>query len=176
GDRKVSTMPARPGIGKLEVKWDRVVNACPDAGVGQVALQISAGPCSNDVEVVDRLRPGWHVGDGDGGGAVGQQLVVHTRALATLLVPLGEVPKLRAQDPRLYGVEPAVVPLHGVEVFLRLPVVAQLAAVLGQALVVRGDRPRLATRAEILAGVEAEDRRVAHRAGLAPSAVLPREV
>ena len=54
--------------------------------------------------------------------------------------------------------------------------VAQHLAVPRQSLVIGGDGSRFTDGAEILSGIEAEGRGVAHRPGLAPAALLLREV
>src|SRR5687768_1034833 len=85
---------------------------------------------------------------------VAQQLVVMARAVPALFGPEAEPPQLHAEDPRLDRVEPAVVPLHLVDVLPGLAVVAQHAAAPGQLLVVGRDGAGLAAGTEVLAGIE----------------------
>jgi hypothetical protein len=152
------------------------VDAGADAGRREVFLEPLAVRDPHRVEVVDRPRPGRHVGNDDRSCGVGEELIVSQGELPPLLVPLCQVAKLHAQEPRLDGVEPAVVALEIVEILRRLPVVAQHLATPRHRVVIGGDRPRLAAGPQILSRIEAECRGTAQGAGLAPPALLLREV
>src|SRR6266852_3115521 len=96
-------------------------------------------------------------------------LVVPACTLPAMFVPFRQMAKLHAQYTCLDGIESAVVPLDGVEVFSRLAVVAQHPDFPCDFRIVGRHRSRFATGAQILARIEAERRGAAHRAGLAPA-------
>src|SRR5205823_4121563 len=102
-----------------------------------------------------------------------KQLVVIARAFATLFGPTPEMAELDAEQPRLDCVEAIVEALDLVLVLACLAVVAQHPALYGDAFVIRRHCPGLAEGAQIFAGIEAECRRSAHRAGHTPAALPP---
>src|SRR5713101_5398526 len=122
--------------------------------------------------MVDRPRPRGHAREDDRAAGVGEELVVVACALPALLVPLRQMTKLHEQEPRLDGVEAAVVPFEIVEVLPRLTVVPQHPAAPRQLIVVRGDRAGFAAGPQVLAGIEAERGGVPHRSGPAPAVLL----
>src|SRR2546426_10494675 len=103
-------------------------------------------------------------------------LVVPACTLPAMFVPFRQMAKLHAQYTCLDGIEPAVIALDVVEVFLRLPVITQHPDSPCDFRNVGRHGSRFAAGAQILARIEAEGGRAAHRAGLAPAALLLREV
>src|SRR3954471_5490617 len=152
-----------------------VMDAGSDAGVGQLPLDPLSISDADDVEVMNGSRPGRDLRKHDG-AAVGELLAIGLRVLPPLLVPGPEMTKLDPQHTSLNGVEPAVVPLHAVDVLLRLAMVAQHLATPGDPLVVCRDRACLAARSEVLAGIKTERRRTSHRSCRPPPAVFSRKV
>src|SRR5271165_1034906 len=84
--------------------------------------------------------------------------------------------QLLPQDAGLNRIQPAVVAFYVVVVLLRLTMVADDPDLGGDGHVIGRDCSGLAAGAEVLPWVEAEPCGAAHRTGLAPTILLPREV
>src|SRR5207245_6985073 len=83
-----------------------------------------------------------------------EALVVHAGERAAPVVPALEPPQLDPENRGLDLVEPRVVADHRVVVARRLAVLAERAELVGEAVVIRRDAPRLSIRPEVLAAIE----------------------
>ena len=119
------------------------------------------------MKVIDRPRPGrferrnYILG-------VGEQTIVCRGALAALLVPLGQVSQFNQQESGLDCIQPAVIPFYIVVVLHGLAVIADHLYFLCQPGIVCCDCACLSTCPQVLPGIKAECRRLAHGAGLHP--------
>src|SRR5215471_20736989 len=89
------------------------------------------------------------------------------------IVPVIQEAQLHPQDGSLQGVQP-VVPSHSYMLVLApLPVVAHHSHLLGQVWVVRSQHPAVTVRAQVLARVEAEGRKITKRPNTASCPARP---
>src|SRR5262249_21325624 len=121
-------MKAEAVVGREEMQRGRVMDARADPRGSQLLLDTVAVRNAHDIEVIDRPRPGWLEGQSQDPGDTTQELGVGARVLAPKLVPAREMAELHRENPRLDGVESAVVALELVGVLRRLAVVAEHAA------------------------------------------------
>jgi len=144
------------------------VDAGLDAGVVQVRAQLVPSSRLHHEQVVDMVRSGRLVLEGDVADA-GEASTVALGVPVARLVPSGELAQPDGQDGRLQRVQPGVGPLLDVVVLRLLAVVPQPPDPVREPSVTGGDHPGVAARAEVLARVEAEAPERAHgAAGPAP--------
>src|SRR5437762_11782230 len=91
-------------------------------------------------------------------------------------IPLLQVAELYREPARLDGIQSSIVAFNVVVILLGLTVVANHFHSLREDRIVCCDRPALTTRAQVLAGVEAESGCDAHRASALPGFILLRIV
>src|SRR2546422_1023427 len=106
------------------MKRVRVVDSRSNARFSKVGLEFVAVLDADHVEVVNGFSPDRFVGQANWAAQRSEEFVVAPGHFTTFSVPLPQVLKLRAQDSRLDGIEPGVVPLDLVEILPRLAVVA----------------------------------------------------
>src|SRR5579885_367289 len=150
------------------MKGDGIVNSSADAGGGKVHLKRVAVLHLNNVEVKDMAGGFARVRECDS-GCRAKEPVVGACSVVAKTVPFGEIPKLGGKDSCLEGVEPAVVAFDGVVILFCLTVVAKHTDLRGNGFRTRRNGARIAARAEIFAGIEAEGCRVAEGTGGNPA-------
>src|SRR5689334_10623480 len=91
-------------------------------------------------------------------------------------IPLLQMAELYREPARLNRIQPSIVAFNVVVILLGLTVVANHFHLLGEDRIVCCDRAALATRAEVLAGIEAESGCDAHRASALPGFIFLRIV
>ena len=105
-----------------------------------------------------------------------EKLVVLLRVSPALLIPLRKMVELNAQDPCLNTIEPPVVSLKLVVIFLSLAMVAEHPHFLSDVGIICCHGAPLAASAKVLPGIETEGCRCPHGSGFFPLLSLFGEV
>src|SRR5439155_575449 len=95
GDREVTAAEAERLVGLLEMERDGVVDARAETDGSEVLLQPLSIRDPHDVEVIDWSRPDGDVWADDRPFGIGEELVVVTCALSTLVGPLRQMTKFQ---------------------------------------------------------------------------------
>jgi len=109
---------------RLEVEWDWIVKTRLDPPLRQISLESIPLRGANDIKVINGLCPRRFMRKGEAFD-VAKELVISRSILASLLVPLGKMLQFDAKDAGLDRIESAIVPLHIVMIFFRLPVIPE---------------------------------------------------
>src|SRR5438270_8646875 len=105
-----------------------------------------------------------------------KQIIVETRILSALIIPIVQMAELYMENSGLNGIESSVVAFDFVVVLARLPMVAQHANSGCDVLIMRCDRACLAAGPKILARIKAESSCFADGSRLLPALVFLRKV
>ena len=170
-DRERAGRMAQVRVGGREVRRLRIVPARRDPARGQELRQLLGLARPDHVQVPDRVAALRDRRERAGRRCRRARAVVEARRAATRVVPRVEVRQLVAEHDRLQGVHAGGEAGGHVPVLLGLAVLAKRAHAVGELEVVGDERARVAHRAEILRGVEAERRGVAPGAGAQAVAV-----
>ncbi len=138
------------------------MDACSNAVLIKRPSQTFPVMRTYDIQVIYRFGPGGLEGSNDRGGRLSEQLVVPSRSLTALRVPVAEVFEFCSEKTRLDRIQPSVVALEVVLILLCLSVISELARDLRQVFVIRRDRTGFAAGTQVLARVKAECRGMTH--------------
>src|SRR5690349_1586712 len=148
------------------MQWNWVVEPGVNSPFRQVLLYFIAVFDLHDVEMVDMLSIGHLDRQNDIG--IAQLLVVQSRDLAALVVPLIQMGQLDRKQSSLQPLEPKIKSGQAVLIFAQRAMVAQHTQFLRQISIVGDNRSALAESAEILSRIEAKAACKTNRPRLSP--------